>query len=842
MPAPWWLRWLTAESEQNLPASRRRSCRRYPRRPSCRAGVEVLECRLAPAVFSVLNTADAGAGSLRQAILDAEQAPGQATIVFAPGVSGTIDLTSPLPDLTGTIDIEGPARDGITVQRSQAPGTPAFRIFTVTASATVTLARLTVTDGSGSFPGDIFVGDRSNSGTAGIIRVDPITGAQSLVTANATTQSEQLLSIALEQAGTLVATESGALPGGVVRIDPTTGTVTEVSVNGNFSTPDSIAVNAAGVLFVADASAGVIRVDPTTGAQTVLSPTGPSFNAGGIALDAAGTIFVVNGSSFAVGVIRLDPSTGARTPVSMDGNFVIPEGTAIAPNGDIFVSDESAFGGTGGIIRVDPATGAQTRVASGGLLLHPTGIALDTSGNLLVADADALGGLGAVIRVDPATGAQAVVASGGRLSRAGSITVSQARGDGGGIFNAGTLVLRDMTIAHNSAGRGGGIDNLGTLTLENSTVANNSAGDQGGGIFNAGTLTVSDSTIAGNAAGGGGGIASSRSAAVHGTIIARNHAPAGADASGSFISRGHNLIGDATGASGFTAAGDLAGTTAAPVDPRLGPLQANGGPTATLALLTGSPAIDAGDPAAFPATDQRGFPRPADGSGHGVALPDIGAFEVSTRPPAGNAAFVSQLYRDLLGREPDAGGLAYWTGLLDSGQATTYQVAWAIESSSEYHLREVRDIYRRLLRREADPIGLAGWTQYLDQGGTAESLQALILGSGEYFTRIAGGTIDGFLEALYGDVLHRAADAVGLQGWGELMEDEGATPTDIAAAVMNSLESDIAEVQGLYELFLHRPADSLGLLAFTSALQHGLTNEVAAMVMLGSAEYFQNAS
>jgi hypothetical protein len=205
-----------------------------------------------------------------------------------------------------------------------------------------------------------------------------------------------------------------------------------------------------------------------------------------------------------------------------------------------------------------------------------------------------------------------------------------------------------------------------------------------------------------------------------------------------------------------------------------------------------------------------------------------------------NEAFVSQLYRDLLGREPDAGGLAFWTGLLDRGQATTFQVAGDIESSGEHHLREVQDLYRRLLRREADPTGLASWTRYLDQGGTAESLQALILGSGEYFTRIGGGTVDGFLQALYGDVLHRAADAAGLQGWGGLLEDEDATPTDIAAAVLRSLESDIDEVQGLYQRFLHRGADPLGLLTFTNALQQGVTNEVATMVMLGSAEYFQN--
>src|SRR5262249_50678305 len=65
-------------------------------------------------------------------------------------------------------------------------------------------------------------------------------------------------------------------------------------------------------------------------------------------------------------------------------------------------------------------------------------------------------------------------------------------------------------------------------------------------------------------------------------------------------------------------------------DPQLGPLQNNGGPTQTQALLPGSPAIDAGDNAGCPATDQRGGPRPLDAKVAGVAVCDIGAFEVET--------------------------------------------------------------------------------------------------------------------------------------------------------------------------------------------------------------------
>ena len=98
---------------------------------------------------------------------------------------------------------------------------------------------------------------------------------------------------------------------------------------------------------------------------------------------------------------------------------------------------------------------------------------------------------------------------------------------------------------------------------------------------------------------------------------------------GTFVSQGHNLIGDGTGGSGFINGvnGDIVGTSANPIDPKIGDLASNGGPIKTHALLAGSPAIDHGDNAGVPAIDQRGFPRKKDGNGDGLAIVDIGAFE-----------------------------------------------------------------------------------------------------------------------------------------------------------------------------------------------------------------------
>ncbi|MGD0040477.1 MAG: LamG-like jellyroll fold domain-containing protein, partial [Isosphaeraceae bacterium] len=177
------------------------------------------------------------------------------------------------------------------------------------------------------------------------------------------------------------------------------------------------------------------------------------------------------------------------------------------------------------------------------------------------------------------------------------LTVSGGSGlFGGAIDNNGILTLADSTIENSSAQYGGGIFNssAATLTVIDSTIANNAATNQaGGGIDNSGTLTLIDSTIAYNrSVNTAGGVynASGATATVQGTIIAANSATnTSPDVNGTFISLGNNLIGNTAGATGFTAS-DLTNVA----NPGLAPLASNGGPTPTIALLPGSPALDAG--------------------------------------------------------------------------------------------------------------------------------------------------------------------------------------------------------------------------------------------------------
>src|SRR5258708_2951659 len=121
---------------------------RPARRTSFLPRLEALEDRALPAVFTVTNLADAGAGSLRQAILDANAATGDQTIRFTAGLSGTIQLAAALPSLgrsgASNLSLEGPGSGLVTVRRNTGGN---YGVFTVATNTTVSLSGLTVAGG-----------------------------------------------------------------------------------------------------------------------------------------------------------------------------------------------------------------------------------------------------------------------------------------------------------------------------------------------------------------------------------------------------------------------------------------------------------------------------------------------------------------------------------------------------------------------------------------------------------------------------------------------------------------------------------------------------------------------
>jgi LPXTG-site transpeptidase (sortase) family protein len=218
--------------------------------------------------------------------------------------------------------------------------------------------------------------------------------------------------------------------------------------------------------------------------------------------------------------------------------------------------------------------------------------------------------------------------------------------DGGGIYNfSSTVTVTDSTLSGNSADQGGGTYNDGTLTVTNSTFSNNSANEYGGGIINYDTLTVTNSTFSGNSADDfGGGIDNDRGGTLNyaNTILANS--TSGGDCyndGGTIGTNTQNLV------ENNASSPNDCGTPALTSDPKLGSLAENGGKTKTMALLSGSPAIDAGDDSTCAASpvnnkDQRGVTRPQD------AHCDIGAYEygpvipvVSSSNPSANAILTS---------------------------------------------------------------------------------------------------------------------------------------------------------------------------------------------------------
>ena len=240
-------------------------------------------------------------------------------------------------------------------------------------------------------------------------------------------------------------------------------------------------------------------------------------------------------------------------------------------------------------------------------------------------------------------------ASGGGILNFGSLTLSSSAitgnfagsgtsAAGGGISSSGTLTVNNSTFSGNTVSAdpvrgvaaGGAIYATGPLVMNNSTVSGNSETGHflgGGGIYTAGAAIISNTTVAGNRGNSGGGIYKGGGTVIIQNSIVSSSSPGG-NCFGTMTSHGYNLSSDGT--CSFSNSGDLKKT-----DPQLiYPLSSNGGGTQTLALKSGSPAIDSGNPAGCKnnlgvvlKTDQRGMPRP-DKTDTVTPRCDRGAFEL----------------------------------------------------------------------------------------------------------------------------------------------------------------------------------------------------------------------
>jgi CSLREA domain-containing protein len=521
--------------------------------------------------------------TLRAALQEANALSGDDTINFS--VTGTINLTAALPDITSNMTVNGPGSSLLTVRRDTGGN---YRIFNITAG-TVRVSGVTVTNGrtADGAPGASFAGVGGTGG--GISNTGTLTLTDVTITANRTGN------------GGLGGTFGGS--GGFGAGISSTGTLTMTNC---------------------------VVSNNTTG-------DGASGDYGG--------------------------SGGRGGGVYFSGSTLVMVGCSVTGNlgGTSAMGFNGALGGGGG-------PGAGLYINQGTIILTNTNISSNIAGDAIQHPTGSDGGEGGGIYTS--TGVTTTMTNcvvGNNSGGKGGTGFASQGGFGGGIYNNGPMTMTGCLINGNvtkgpSSGGGalgGGIFNAHTLTMVNCTVSGNATdpvqGSRGGGIYNIGsTLTLINSTITGNTAFGncagctfesGQGIHTRGTTKVSNTIIAGNGAGPGPDVTGNYVSLGHNLIGSAKSGtdggsngdqSGFTNGvnGDQVGTQAAPINAPLGALADNGGPTFTHALLSGSPALDAGDNSLAKdalnnplTTDQRGTGRIASSTGVGTATVDIGSYE-----------------------------------------------------------------------------------------------------------------------------------------------------------------------------------------------------------------------
>ena len=588
--------------------------------------VEVLEGRALLATFTVNSVGDGGLGSgdvgdLRYCINQANANDQANTIVFDSTVFSTpqtITLSGSqleLKDTGGTQTITGPAA-GVTIS-----GGGNSRVFEVDSGVTASLSGLTISGGTVS-PGDNG-GGLANYGTATLTGCTLSGNSASASYGygnssggfgggvfNSGTANLTLTDCTISgnsSGGGLAGGDAGGYGGGVDRRDGGDGgglanygtaTLTGCTLSGNSAPASYLYYHSFGGLGGGVFNSGTANLILTDCTVSGNSSGGGAREGGGGGLANYGTA-TLTGCTLSK---NYAPSyNGYYNGLSGFGAGVLNSGTANLTLTGCTVSGNSAVGGGGGVSN------------SGYSNLTLTDCAL--SGN------SAYDGAG--------------VWSGGTANLTDcNLSGNSADTRGGGLFNGGMATLTGCTLSGNNAGYGGGLANyFETANLTDCTVSGNSSGE-GGGVFSySSTVNLTDCTVSGNAADLGGGLANynienipAGPATLTDTIVAGNTGSSGAgDIGGTNVSGSDNLIGTG-GSGGLTNGvnGNIVLTSLTGLG--LAPLGNNGGPTQTMALLPGSPAIGAGVIADYPGTtnpittDQRGEPLDSPN-------PDIGAFQ-----------------------------------------------------------------------------------------------------------------------------------------------------------------------------------------------------------------------
>lgn len=249
---------------------------------------------------------------------------------------------------------------------------------------------------------------------------------------------------------------------------------------------------------------------------------------------------------------------------------------------------------------------------------------------------------------------------------------------------------------------------------------------------------------------------------------------------------------------------------------------------------------------------------PADGLALAVGLTGTGfglaRYQAQAPHPidtSANALYVDQLFLQLLGRQADDAGRAYFTSLLDQGNGNRFltpaqqqmvarrQVIQSIQLSVEYRTDVVQNLYQGILNRPADASGLAAWVAFLGMGGTQFQVETELMASAE-FVNMNGGTASSFVDAVYNKILGRSPDPTGGNVWVSQLNN-GASTESVVMGVLLSAESATLITGDLYAAFLNRQADSGGQQFYVNAIMGSVPNEYLTLFIVSSQEFYNNA-
>ncbi|TMM09469.1 MAG: hypothetical protein E6G00_10395 [Actinobacteria bacterium] len=625
----------------------------------CAAALAAAAPRADAATIHVTSMADSGPGTLRNAIATAS--PGSTIIVPA----GTIKLTSAQLDVTKKLEIDGAGATATIVS-----GNDAHRVFSLAGAVGVKITKLSIVHGRvAQVDGDLSGGgvtiDAASSLTLDSARVrDNVVD----VSGDATHPGGNANGGGIFNAGTLALVRSavdhntananataGDHPGGIVSgggIDNKGGlSVTTTSISSNTATGVGHGTSGGGIIDGGGVynETGSLAITDGSLDKNTANGDGGANGPGGI-VDGGGLVHA--GGALALTRTSVSGNTASGLGHGAGGGGIVDAGGLENEGGDLSLVRATI---DGNVARADGgASGSGGSVSGAGIFQGGTKLTIgrsSISNNTASATGAGTGGIIFGGGLDDGSTSPTTITN-SRFSANGANADGSPAGDvnGVGIFLGGSLptvsastvdgnhgTARGAGSSSGGSGLGGGVYVAVPTTMTNVTLNANSldvssssgSGGSaiGGGAFVNDTLTSVNSTIAGSsvrAAGAPAGTARGGNLAQSGGVAhVKNTIISGGSGDPSFencrepaTSDGHNI--DSLDQCGFHSTGDQINK-----NPLLGPLQDNGGPVPTRALLPHSPAINKGDNVGCPATDARGFHRPAFG------ICDIGAFEVN---------------------------------------------------------------------------------------------------------------------------------------------------------------------------------------------------------------------